>query len=158
MIKTRFAPSPTGPMHLGDVRTALFNHCLACRPLVGERVPERMRPAFVEAIRANVLLPADALLWAGILYGDDIEISDAAARMLAGAASGFFDEALEICGRLAGIEALAGELKTRLALSRKALFLPLRAALTGRIDGPDLADLIALMPRERVRERFAAQP
>ena len=31
-----------------------------------------------------------------------------------------------------------------------------RAALTGRIDGPDLADLIALMPRERVRERVAA--
>ena len=38
-------------------------------PLVGERVPERMRPAFVEAIRANVPLPADALLWAGILCG-----------------------------------------------------------------------------------------
>lgn len=71
-------------------------------PLVGERVPKRMRPAFVEAIRANVLLPADALV------------------------------------------------------SDKALFLPLRAALTGRIDGPDLAHLIALMPRERVRERFAA--
>jgi tRNA synthetases class I (E and Q), catalytic domain len=31
MIKTRFAPSPTGPMHLGNVRTAPFNHCLAGR-------------------------------------------------------------------------------------------------------------------------------
>jgi hypothetical protein len=106
MIKTRFAPSPTGPMHLGNVRTAPFNHCLAGRekgvfgsldhlgrsparfgaskldhwqrephrpqhprrsvawmsPLVGEGVPEKIRPAFVEAIRANVLLPADALL------------------------------------------------------------------------------------------------
>lgn len=123
-------------------------------PLVGERV--RMRPAFVEAIRANVLLPADALVWARILYGDGIEISDAAARVLAGAASGFFDETLEICGRLADLSGLAGELKIRLGLSGKALFLPLRAALTGRIDGPDLAHLIALMPRERVRERFAA--
>jgi nondiscriminating glutamyl-tRNA synthetase len=50
----------------------------------------------------------------------------------------FFEEALETCGRLAGIEGLAGELKTRLRVSGKALFLPLRAALTGRIDGPDL--------------------
>jgi glutamyl/glutaminyl-tRNA synthetase len=41
-------------------------------------------------------------------------------------------------------------------VSGKALFLRLRAALTGQIDGPDLADLIALMPRERVRERFPA--
>ena len=49
-----------------------------------------------------------------------------------------------------------GRSKTRLRVSGKALFLPLRAALTGRIGGPDRADLIALMPRERVRERFAA--
>ncbi len=27
-IKTRFAPSPTGPMHIGGVRTALFNYLL----------------------------------------------------------------------------------------------------------------------------------
>lgn len=28
-LKTRFAPSPTGLLHLGNVRTALFNHLLA---------------------------------------------------------------------------------------------------------------------------------
>ncbi|HYM48551.1 MAG TPA: glutamate--tRNA ligase family protein, partial [Burkholderiaceae bacterium] len=28
-FKTRFAPSPTGLLHLGNVRTALFNHLLA---------------------------------------------------------------------------------------------------------------------------------
>lgn len=32
MIKTRFAPSLTGLMHLGNVRTALFNHCLVRGP------------------------------------------------------------------------------------------------------------------------------
>ena len=29
VIKTRFAPSPTGHMHLGNARTALFNALLA---------------------------------------------------------------------------------------------------------------------------------
>src|SRR4051812_39082353 len=29
MIKTRFCPSPTGQMHIGNVRTALFNALLA---------------------------------------------------------------------------------------------------------------------------------
>ena len=28
-IKTRFAPSPTGSLHIGGARTALFNYCLA---------------------------------------------------------------------------------------------------------------------------------
>ncbi len=30
-LKTRFAPSPTGRLHLGNIRTALFNWLLARR-------------------------------------------------------------------------------------------------------------------------------
>ncbi|MEM7768837.1 MAG: glutamate--tRNA ligase family protein, partial [Pseudomonadota bacterium] len=28
-VTTRFAPSPTGMLHIGGARTALFNHLLA---------------------------------------------------------------------------------------------------------------------------------
>ncbi|MCB0818324.1 MAG: glutamate--tRNA ligase, partial [Flavobacteriales bacterium] len=28
-VRVRFAPSPTGPLHMGGVRTALYNHLLA---------------------------------------------------------------------------------------------------------------------------------
>ena len=30
-IRVRFAPSPTGPLHIGGVRTALFNYLFARR-------------------------------------------------------------------------------------------------------------------------------
>ena len=30
-LRTRFAPSPTGSLHVGGVRTALFNYLLAKR-------------------------------------------------------------------------------------------------------------------------------
>ncbi|MCA8834960.1 MAG: glutamate--tRNA ligase, partial [Proteobacteria bacterium] len=29
MTKTRFAPSPTGFLHIGNLRTALFNYAIA---------------------------------------------------------------------------------------------------------------------------------
>ena len=29
MVRVRFAPSPTGPLHIGGVRTALFNYLFA---------------------------------------------------------------------------------------------------------------------------------
>ena len=28
-VRTRFAPSPTGPLHIGGVRTALYNYLFA---------------------------------------------------------------------------------------------------------------------------------
>jgi glutamyl-tRNA synthetase len=40
----------------------------------------------------------------------------------------------------------------------KALFMPLRRALTGRDHGPELAALLPLIGRERARARLSGQP
>ena len=32
--RVRFAPSPTGPLHMGGVRTALYNYLFALHPSV----------------------------------------------------------------------------------------------------------------------------
>lgn len=56
MIKTRFAPSPTGYLHLGNVRTALFNALLARRwngrfvLRIEDTDQERSRPEYVAAL------------------------------------------------------------------------------------------------------------
>jgi len=65
LVRLRFAPSPTGPLHLGGVRTALFN-CLFARRKGGSFIlriedtdPERSRPEFEEDL-------LQALSWLGL--------------------------------------------------------------------------------------------
>ena len=62
---TRFAPSPTGRLHVGNIRTALHNWMLAQKLggkfmlRIDDTDPERSKEEYVEAIRAD-------LAWLGI--------------------------------------------------------------------------------------------
>lgn len=66
MITTRFAPSPTGRLHVGNIRTALHNWMLAKKHggrfllRIDDTDPERSKEEYVEAIRAD-------LAWLGIV-------------------------------------------------------------------------------------------
>lgn len=69
-IKVRFAPSPTGFMHIGNTRTALFNWLLA-KKLGGEfmlRIDDtdglRSKQEYETAIR-------DALVWLGLTWSEE---------------------------------------------------------------------------------------
>jgi nondiscriminating glutamyl-tRNA synthetase len=123
-------------------------------------VPTSERDAFVAAVRANLVLPADAADWAHVVYGD-LPCAEGPARdAIAGAGTDYFDAALALA---AGIDdaarldysTLVAGLRERTRRKGRDLFLPLRAALTHRLDGPELAALLTLMPASRVRERLA---
>ena len=71
MITTRFAPSPTGYLHIGNLRTALFNFMIA-RQAGGEFIlriddtdPVRSKPEYVDGIKRD-------LEWLG-LHWDRVE-------------------------------------------------------------------------------------
>lgn len=73
-IKVRFAPSPTGFMHIGNTRTALFNWLLA-KKLGGEfmlRIDDtdglRSKQEYETAIR-------DALVWLGLTWSEEVRQS-----------------------------------------------------------------------------------
>jgi glutamyl-tRNA synthetase len=64
-IRTRFAPSPTGPLHIGGVRTALFNY-LYSRHCGGEfllRIEDTDRERSTEAATQGIL---NSLDWLGL--------------------------------------------------------------------------------------------
>jgi glutamyl-tRNA synthetase len=70
-IRVRFAPSPTGPLHIGGVRTALYNYLLA-RQTGGKfllRIEDTDQARFVPGAEQYIL---DSLAWLGIMPDEGI--------------------------------------------------------------------------------------
>jgi nondiscriminating glutamyl-tRNA synthetase len=72
-IRTRFAPSPTGYLHIGGVRTALFNWLLVKRH--GGQFVLRIDDTDVERNRPEALQPIlDGFRWLGIQWDEGPEV------------------------------------------------------------------------------------
>lgn len=68
-VRVRFAPSPTGPLHIGGVRTALFNYLFA-RKHQGDfilRIEDTDQNRLVEGAEKYII---EALKWCGIHYDE----------------------------------------------------------------------------------------
>ncbi|WP_086466037.1 glutamate--tRNA ligase [Oceanibaculum nanhaiense] len=117
---------------------------------VADRLPEGADAALWEAVKGNIQRLSEIPDWQRIVAGQpdsqptaDMELLDAAAGLLppepwdAATWKGWTKSVQEATGR-----------------KGKALFLPLRLALTGREHGPELANLLPLIGRKRVLERL----
>ena len=106
MIVTRFAPSPTGLLHMGNLRTALFNALLALRGggrfilRLDDTDAGRSEERFTEAIRRD-------LAWVGLRWDGEARQSDRLDRYAARA------DALRAAGRLYPCYETAAELDFR---------------------------------------------
>ena len=66
-VRVRFAPSPTGGLHIGGVRTALFNYLFA-KKHGGDfilRIEDTDQSRFIEGAESYI---EEALKWCGIPY------------------------------------------------------------------------------------------
>jgi glutamyl-tRNA synthetase len=110
---------------------------------------------FVELVRHNIILPADAISWRAVVKGDLAPLGAEEQRVVAAAGSEFFTaagDAYEQSG--SDLKALTQRLKERTGRKGPDLFMPLRVALTGQAHGPELAQLIKLMSPDTVRRRL----
>lgn len=72
-VRVRFAPSPTGPLHPGGVRTALFNYLLA-KQLGGKfilRIEDTDQTRFVAGAEQFII---DSLQWCGITFDEGVHV------------------------------------------------------------------------------------
>ncbi len=73
MVRVRFAPSPTGPLHIGGVRTALYNYLFA-RQNGGKmilRIEDTDQTRFVPGAEQYII---EALDWLGIEFDEGVHL------------------------------------------------------------------------------------
>ena len=118
--------------------------------------PDPQRRAAALLLQGNVLLPRDARAWLSVLAGELPPLDPDARRAITEAGTAFFDAALASYAEAGtDLRALAERLKARTGRKGASLYMPLRFALTGRPDGPELAALLAAIPESLVRDRLA---
>ncbi len=121
--------------------------------VVRDRLPAAMTGAGWLAVRGNLATLAEAQDWQAVIDGplaapaapEDGEFVRAAATHLAA-----LDWGDDIWGRWVGV------LKAATGRKGRGLFHPLRHALTGRDQGPEMAALLVLIGREAALHRLAA--
>ena len=75
-MRVRFAPSPTGYLHIGGLRTALYNYLLAKRHggVFVLRVEDTDQTRFVADAEQDIL---DSLTWAGLSFEEGTGVGGA---------------------------------------------------------------------------------
>ena len=74
-VRVRFAPSPTGPLHIGGVRTALFNYLFAKKNngVFFLRIEDTDQNRFVPGAEQYIF---EALNWLGISPSETVGINE----------------------------------------------------------------------------------
>lgn len=119
-------------------------------------VPDEHLAAFIEIVRSNCVFPEQADRWARILFTDELQLDPEAAEAAKQAGESYYLSAIDAANAAqAEFDIFMRELKAKTGAKGKALFMPLRAAMTGRLDGPELGTIYRLLDPHRLHRRLA---
>ena len=123
-------------------------------PPMGDSIERQS--AFIAMIRPNITHASDVKIWSKVMLGDEIDFSEEQAALILKAGKGFLAYCLAAFTEYTDYAQALNHLKTLSGLNGKALFQPLRLALTGQLGGPDLSAMTAFMGKEKILARLKA--
>jgi len=112
------------------------------------------RRAFIAAIRPNVLLPSDVARWREIVYGPSPTLDENSLARVREAGAQFFRAAADAAAKDSSLDSIVNAVKAATGAKGQALWKPLRLALTGSPEGPELAPLLKAMPNNAIHDRL----
>lgn len=122
---------------------------------IAEKVPEAARADFFAALQPNVRFPSEALHWVQVLFGDAWLDETKLRSIQQQVKENYFIEAtraVELHG--CNLRKMINHLKSTLEVDGKALYQPLRVALTGEFHGPELDKVVLMLPQEEIIKRL----
>jgi len=125
------------------------------KPFVEQFVSQDKLTLFVQTIKQNVVLPADAVEWAKQFLTSECHWDSDAMASLTSDAGKKILETLEEAIRVEGDDyaKVVSKITAETGQKGKQLFLPLRSAITGRVFGPELAKIFLLMGKDALLKR-----
>jgi glutamyl-tRNA synthetase len=128
------------------------------RAWLGSKLPATLdaaaADAFIAAVLPNLVFPVDVLPWVEVAFGTDPDPDVEGRAAIAAADRGLFRAAAAAAADN-DFAAIVAAARAATGLKGPALFKPLRAALTGRLTGPELAPLLKAMPAGSAQRRLA---
>jgi len=118
-------------------------------------VPSEQLAAFIQAVRDNIVLPTDAFRMANELFGVPSVPQGETRDVLMSAGEDFFTTALQHAAE-EDFKTFCRSLSAATGNKGKALFMPLRVALTSDTHGPEMDKLWRLLGQDQVKQRLAA--
>ncbi|MDR7058134.1 MULTISPECIES: glutamate--tRNA ligase [unclassified Sphingopyxis] len=152
-----FARFGRAPARFDEAELALLNQKIlhhTDHAAIADRLPAAITAARWNAIRPNVMTVAEAAEWVPVFDGPFASPpAEAADRPVLEAAA---QAAPAIDWGADPWHALTAAVKEATGAKGRALFLPLRRALTGRDHGPDMAELLPLIDKDQAVARLSA--
>lgn len=152
------------PAHLDPVQLQVWQkeavHRLdttAAVEWLGARLPATLgerREIFVAAVLPNLVLPDDVLPWVEVVTAELPPLQPGAQQVIEAADPRLFAAAAAAAAS-GDFARIAGAAREATGLKGAALFKPLRAALTGRTEGPELGPLLKAIPVACIERRLA---
>ncbi len=152
-----FARFGRAPARFDEAELALLNQKIlhhTDHAAIADRLPAAITKARWNSIRPNVMTVAEAAEWVPVFDGPftppPAESADRPVLAAAAQAAPAIDWGADPW------HALTGAVKEATGAKGRALFLPLRRALTARDHGPDMAELLPLIEKDQAVERLSA--
>ena len=118
-------------------------------------IPQEKLTLFINTVKNNALFPSEIEHWAKILCTNEFDYSDEQKAVIKDAGQLFFQTALNALKKHGtNFPAFSNFLSETLSIKGKALFMPIRVALTGERIGPELIHIFELLGKDKIKSRL----